>query len=294
MGISERFQAHLESGHTTLARCWQVVRADGEILGFTDHDEDMAFADTVFKADTGLTAQVLEQSTGLSVDNTEALGALSAAAISESDIAAGRFDGARVTAWLVNWAEVEDRLVLFRGSIGEIRRAGGAFHAEVRGLTEPLNQPSGRIYQRACSAVLGDRSCRFDTTTSGYEIEAEVLAVEDNRVLRFAALVGVEDDWFAKGRLDVLTGDAAGLFGLIKRDAQGEERLLELWTPLAAELAVGDRVRLQAGCDKRFETCRLKFLNHHNFRGFPDLPSEDWLTVGPRDNGQNDGGSLRR
>lgn len=268
MGISERFQSHLESGHTTLARCWQVVRNDGEILGFTDHDQDLAFADTVFKADTGLTAQVLEQSMGLSVDNTEALGALSATAISESDIAAGRFDGARVTAWLVNWVEVEDRVVLFRGSIGEVRRAGGAFHAEVRGLTEPLNQPSGRIYQRACSAVLGDRTCGFDTTTSGYEVEAEVLAVEDNRVVRLAALAGGEGGWFAKGRMDVLTGEAAGLFGLIKSDTLGEDRRVELWSPLAAELAVGDRVRLQAGCDKRFETCRLKFLNHHNFRGF--------------------------
>lgn len=105
MGVSERFQAHLDSGHTTLARCWQLVRSDGEILGFTDHDRDLAFAGTVFKADTGLTAQALEQSTGLAVDNSEALGALSAAAISEGDIAAGRFDGARVTAWLVNWAE---------------------------------------------------------------------------------------------------------------------------------------------------------------------------------------------
>ena len=57
MGISERFQAHLESGHTTLARCWQVVRSDGEILGFTDHDRDLVFADTVCKADTGLRAQ---------------------------------------------------------------------------------------------------------------------------------------------------------------------------------------------------------------------------------------------
>ena len=64
MGISERFQSHLKSGHTTLARCWQVVRNDGEILGFTDHDQDLAFADTVFKADTGLTAQVLSRARG--------------------------------------------------------------------------------------------------------------------------------------------------------------------------------------------------------------------------------------
>jgi uncharacterized phage protein (TIGR02218 family) len=36
-------------------------------------------------------------------------------------------------------------------------------------------------------------------------------------------------------------------------------------------------VRLTVGCDKRGETCRAKFLNYLNFRGFPHLPSEDWL-----------------
>jgi uncharacterized phage protein (TIGR02218 family) len=249
MAIPEQLQTHLDSGHTTLARCWQVVRNDGVVLGFTDHDRDVSFEGTVFKADTGLTAQVLEQSTGLSVDNSEALGALSDASISEADIAAGRFDGAAVTAWLVNWASVDDRVVLFRGSLGEIRRSGGAFQAELRGLTEPLNQPSGRVFQRACSAVLGDDACGFATATTGYEVEAEVLAVEDNRVVRVATLDGVDDGWFAKGRLDVLTGAAAGLFGVIKHDLQADHRVVALWAPLAADLAIGDQVRLQAGCD---------------------------------------------
>ena len=75
----------------------------------------------------------MQQSTGLSVDNTEALGALSDAAIREADIEAGRYDGAEVRAWLVNWADVSARQLQFRGSIGELRRAGGAFEAELRG-----------------------------------------------------------------------------------------------------------------------------------------------------------------
>lgn len=295
MGISERFQTHLDSGHTTLARCWQIVRSDGLVLGFTDHDRDLRFLDTVFKADTGLSAQVLEQATGLSVDNTEAIGGLSDASLKEDDIVAGRFDGAKVTAWLVNWNEPEDRVILFRGTLGDIRRSGGAFHAELRGLTEPLNQPQGRIYQRACSTVLGDADNGFDLTTPGFQFEAEIIDVEDNRIIQIAALAGVEDQWFAKGRLDVLTGDAGGIFGLIKDDVQlGSKRRISLWAPLPAEVAVGDHVQIQAGWDRRFETSRLKFQNHLNFRGFPDLPSEDWLTIGPRDDGQNDGGSLRR
>ena len=42
---------------------------------------------------------------------------------------AGRFDGAKVVAYLVNWADVAARKVIFRGHIGEVRRGDGAFHA---------------------------------------------------------------------------------------------------------------------------------------------------------------------
>ena len=294
MGISQNFQTHLDSGTTTLARCWQIARRDGMVLGFTDHDLDLSFAGTLFKAGTGLTAQTLEQATGLSVDNSEAIGALSDAAITETDIAAGRFDGAQVTTWMVNWADVAQRVVLFRGTLGDISRSGGAFRAELRGLSEPLNQPQGRVFQRACSAVLGDSACGVDLSMAGYEVEAEVLAVQDNRVLTFAP-IDQEEGWFEKGRLRVLSGAAEGLEGLIKTDTRtSDHREIGLWAPLAVDVQIGDRLRLQVGCDKRFDTCRLRFANHLNFRGFPDIPGEDWLAVGPRDDGSNTGGSLRR
>ena len=294
MGISQSFQTHLDSGTTTLARCWQIARRDGMVLGFTDHDLDLSFAGTLFKAGTGLTAQTLEQATGLSVDNSEAIGALSDAAITESDIAAGRFDCAQVTTWMVNWADVAQRVVLFRGTLGDISRSGGAFRAELRGLSEPLNQPQGRVFQRACSAVLGDSACGVDLSIAGYEVEAEVLAVQDNRVLTIAPFEQ-EEGWFEKGRLRVLSGAAEGLEGLIKTDTRNSDhREIGLWAPLAVDVQIGDRLRLQVGCDKRFDTCRLRFANHLNFRGFPDIPGEDWLAVGPRDDGSNTGGSLRR
>ncbi|MDP4989929.1 MAG: DUF2163 domain-containing protein, partial [Marivita lacus] len=124
------------TGVTTVARVWEVRCRDGRRFGFTDHDLDLSFDGLVFRADTGMSAAAVQQGTGLSVDNTEAVGALSDASVTEADIAAGRFDGAEVTAWLVNWADVTARKVLFRGSLGEITRNGGAFTAELRGLTE--------------------------------------------------------------------------------------------------------------------------------------------------------------
>ncbi|MGR3759619.1 DUF2163 domain-containing protein [Roseobacteraceae bacterium NS-SX3] len=293
-GMSEAFRAHVASGLTTLCRCWLLERSDGVAYGFTDHDRDLAFAGHSFAAGTGLTARVQQQQTGLSVDNTGALGALSDAAVREADIEAGRFDGAAVRCWLVNWQDVAVRWLQFRGTLGQLRRAGGMFEAELRGLTEALNQPLGRVYQKPCTAVLGDAACRFDLDTPGYAAELAVDGVERAQLFRWTALPGFEPAWFTGGRLRVLSGAAKGLWGVIKQDrSDGARRSLTLWQPLRAEIAAGDEVRLEAGCDKRMETCRLKFNNLLNYQGFPDIPGEDWVMAVPRQSGANTGGSRR-
>ena len=295
MSGGEGLLAHLAGGASEVARCWRVTRADGVQYGFTDHDRALAFEGTVFKADSGLSAAALSQTTGLSVDNTEAVGALSDASIREADILAGRFDGAVVEAWLVNWSAPENRALQFKGSFGELERQGGAFQVELRGLAEPMNRPEGRVYQRPCSAVLGDAACQFDLTVSGYAHEGAVSAVADGRVLIFEGLDEFAPRWFERGRMMVMSGAAEGLVGVIKNDRFSDGvRRVELWEELRAEIAAGDLVRLEAGCDKRMETCRLKFANILNFQGFPDIPGEDWVMAYPgRGSAPSDGESLR-
>jgi uncharacterized phage protein (TIGR02218 family) len=284
---------HLATGCTTTCRAWAIARADGVTLGFTDHDGPLAFEGIAFRPDPGLTARALVQGTGLAVDNSEAEGALTSDAITEADIEAGRYDGAEVRQWLVNWADPSQRALRFRGTIGEIRRAGGTFHAELRGLTEALNRPLGRLYQRSCSASLGDRACRFDLASPGYAVERPAPAT-DGQSFRLADLPAFAPRWFERGRLLVLTGAAQGLSGLIRHDRSddGGARLIELWSPLRAPVAEGDLIRLEPGCDRRAETCGTKFANILNFQGFPFIPGEDWLLSTPLREGDHDGGRL--
>jgi uncharacterized phage protein (TIGR02218 family) len=292
MTAREDLLDHAGQGVTTLCRAWFVTRKDGKNFGFTDHDGDLSIDGMAFKASTGLTARALQQSTGLSVDNSETVGALSDAAIEEADLIAGRFDGAEVQIWLLNWADPAQRLLQFRGSLGEISRAAGGFKAELRGLTEALNQPTGRIFQRNCSAVLGDARCGFVLTTPEFVTEATITGFDALGRMQLAGLLGYSDRWFERGTLTVLTGQAAGLSGAIKLDRLQETgRVLDLWYRLSAPLEVGDSLRLTAGCDRTAATCKVKFANFLNFRGFPHIPGEDWLTSYPVSARINDGGS---
>ena len=54
------------------------------------------------------------------------------------DLAAGRWDGAEVRLWEVDWTRPADRRLTFRGALGEITHAHGGYRAELRGLAEAL------------------------------------------------------------------------------------------------------------------------------------------------------------
>ena len=269
---------------TTRARAWSLERRDGVVMGFTDHDRDLGFDGLEFRAGTGMSASAVVQATGLAVDNTEAAGALSHSGLREHDILAGRYDGASLTIWEVDWAETALRRILFRGSVGEITRAGGAFRAELRGLTEPLSKSAGRIFGGVCPAVLGDATCRFDLDQPGFAADVTLLEVsEEGAILTVPALPEFAFRWFVDGQVQFQTGAAAGLHALVRREELTDTgRRLHLWAAPGAAPAVGDAVRIEAGCDKRFATCRYKFVNTLNFQGFPHVPSDDWLLATPK------------
>lgn len=292
--MSADLDAHLATGTTRVARCWKVTRRDGVTYGFTDHDKPLVFEGVTFKADTGLSAAAVMQTTGLSVDNTEAVGALSDASVTEEDIAAGRFDGAAVEAWLVQWDAPENRALQFRGSFGEITRGNGAFTVELRGLAEQLNAPTGRVYHATSPVMPGDPRFGVDVSGPGYTVQAEIGTVEDGRVFTFADVPAYESGWFERGRFRVLSGLAQGLEAAIKIDrVEGDVRRVELWDRLRAPILPGDRVEMQAGFDGSFEAARLKFGNAIDFRGYPDIPGEDWQAAHPSRVSNRQGGSRR-
>ncbi len=264
---------------TTRARAWAVTRRDGLALGFTDHDEGLEFEGIVFRPQSGMAAGVLNQGTGLSVDNGEAVGLLSDDAISEVDLRAGRWDGAEIRLWDVDWTAPEARKLLFRGALGEVTTSGSRFRAELRGLTEPLNHPRGRVYHPRCAAVLGDRACGLDLTRPGFVAEGVIRRVIAAGEWIVEGIEPYDPGWFAHGRVVLQSGEAVGLAAALRSDvvlADGARRVV-LWQPPGIAPVAGDTVQLVAGCDKAGTTCRLKFDNYLNFRGFPHLPPEDWL-----------------
>ncbi len=286
--------AALSEGATTLCQCWIVTRRDGLRLGFTDHDNDLTVEDTLCRAGTGFDGSSMTDQLGLAVTGGEVAGALSDDAITESDLLSGLYDGASVRLLLVDWSNPAVTDVLRVLTVGEVTRADQAFVAELHGPFHRLDQAQGRRFSPACSADLGDARCKVSLASSSYRGEGTVIAVPDNALLLVDGLDAFTEGLFTGGRLTVASGVNAGSATELRGHQINDAGvLLSLFQPFVTPLAPGDAVVVTAGCDKTFATCRDRFANQVNFRGFPQIPGNDFAFTYPvAGDPSNDGSSL--
>lgn len=132
----------VEADLTTIAFCWRLQRRDGVCLGFTTHDRDLAVDGLSYRAMPGMLPSAVALSDGFDLDTLDVAGALSSAAISEGDLVAGRWDGAAVRLFMVDWENpAGEAIALARGALGDVSLSANGFSAELRGPTALLERP---------------------------------------------------------------------------------------------------------------------------------------------------------
>ena len=142
-----------------------------------------------------------------------------------------------------------------------------------------LQQPTGRLFQFTCDADLGDARCGVNLEESAYRGVGEILAVLSPRAFEVSGLGDHADGWCTRGLLRFTSGANAGQSVEIRSHAVRDGVVsIELWQEPARAMSEGDTVTVTAGCDKQLETCRTKFGNAVNFRGFPHMPGNDFVT----------------
>lgn len=266
----------LERGLTTLAFCWRVERRDGICLGFTGHDRDLVVGGLVYRSAPGMLPSAVSVSDDFDASTLDVSGALTSESIRESDLAAGRWDRAAVSLFLVDWEDpAGERLDLARGELGDVAVKSNGFEAELRGAAALLEQAVVEQTSPGCRAELGDRRCRVDM--AGRVRTTRVESVPTEGVVTVAQAPGGEGA-YGFGRLRWIGGANSGLESLIAASTGTQLRLDE---PPPFDIAVGDLVEIREGCDRRFATCGARFANAENFRGEPHLPGMDLLTRYP-------------
>ena len=274
--ISAGLSTHLAGELSTLATLVKVTRRDGVVLGFTSHDRNLVLSGVTYVADGAFSPTVFESAPDLSTDNLEISGLLSAGAITEADLAAGKYDHARVDVYACNWGDLtQGTLQVRRGWLGEVSVQNGRYTAELRGFHDLLQRRIGTVFTPECRHDLGDARCAV--ALASYTVTGSVTAVTSRSEFTDSARPEA-DAYFNYGFLTWTSGPNAGVTMEVKNFAADR---FTLWLPMPADIGVGNTYSVYAGCDKRFATCRTKFNNAINFGGFPHLPGLDRIVDYP-------------
>lgn len=269
--LSPQLAAHIAGECLTLAQCWKVTRRDGTVLGFTNHDADIAYDGQVYLASTGFVPSAVESQASMAVDNMDIEGMLDSDAISEADILAGLYDFAEIETFLLNYEDITQGIVQLRtGWLGEVQLDQQHFIAEVRGLSQRLSQHIGELYSPICRARLGDSRCKvdvenFNETGAVDTVESASIISDTDRTEPAGTYDG--------GEIKFITGANNGITREVKFFLVNG--VIQTALPFPFTIEQGDGYIITQGCDKSLATCANRFGNAINFRGEPHVPGLD-------------------
>lgn len=279
-----------------LCNCIRIVRLDGGVYTYTSLDQDLTIAGEVYQAFTSVDVSELASQIGSGVDNTQFIGLLSSDEITETDLLAGLWDGARIEFFFYAFespATVGKLGPLVTGTIGEISEDGGQFTAEVRGLTQRLSQQIVELLAPVCRVrQFGDRRCMpkgynegqngsvptGTVTLANSQFSRTVTVVNSTKQITFGSDASASG-LYRYSPIVFTTGANAGLSREVKEHVQGggSTAVITLQEPYPFPVLVGDVATLEKGCDRRMATCHGTFGNSDNHAAEPGIPGNDAL-----------------
>jgi uncharacterized phage protein (TIGR02218 family) len=288
--IPSAIQAKLTAGCSTMCYAWKIVRTDGEVLGFTDHDTTLTIDGLVCSAAAGFDATVIAASLGYTSSDVTATGVIESDDITESDILSGLYDDAEVTLFWVDWSNPSDYVVMLTGTVGQLSVNGVEVQVEIKSLLDKLNRNVGRMYRRTCDAQFCDVRCGLNEAS--YTEGGTVTTVLANDVFMVGGLNAVSGTYTYGLLTFAASASQPGAKCPVRMNTLDGLTLLELWSPMAVAPVVGDAFAIVSGCPRTLKACKA-FGNVVNFRGFPQIPGNDVLTQIPTQGDiGNTGGSL--
>lgn len=284
----------LNSEVSTLCWCWKATRRDGQVFGFTTHDQNLTFANVTYLAETGVLATNAQSKIGASVDNMDIAGILDSVVISEEDLRGGKWDGAKIEVMLVNWNATGQRLTIQTGTIGDVTIKKLQFVAEMRSLAQQLQTTIGRTLKRRCDANFADEKCgidkyqwmNFGTVMNVIDENTFEYIVDNNTYYsdpptNSVAIVPKDfSQLIPQGGLLTWTSGTNSGSSIEVLDIDAPNSKVHISIPMAYEVAFGDTFTIISGCDKNFSTCK-NYGNQVNFRGCPHIPGVDAIRMYP-------------
>jgi uncharacterized phage protein (TIGR02218 family) len=260
----------------TINLCWifRVVREDGVQLGFTSHDRDLVIDGITYEAHGAMMPSTLESSADAAVNNLSTDGVIQSDLITVKDIAAGRYDGAKVVIAQVDWKHPNAGQILWGVfDMDKITYRNGSYKADMLSGKNAIQRINGKLVSERCDVLdFGDHKCKYDVAALDVVTTVAAGTVDGSSIHTAAA-----DAPYAYGWLKIIGGEWDGITREIKSFSGG---VAVLWNPLPAVPALGQQIRLRQGCNRLKSRCK-ELGNILNFRGYPSVPGIDQVSKTP-------------
>jgi uncharacterized phage protein (TIGR02218 family) len=271
----------IQRGQTTTCRLLKVTRlSDGQIFGFTDHDEDITYSSQLYLSTTSFEPFNQADHSDAAASDTEMTGAFDQI-ITRADVLAELWNNSTFQLLRINWDYPADgAIILMTGSFGEFEPQEFGFKVALHSLEFPLTFVGGEICGPTCRVDFGSPKCApggvlDDGTTIASLVQIGTVTGTDG--FSTIAASGLTDTGkpFDGGLISWATGLNTNLCVEVLHIDFGSVTIsLRPWTQIAA-IALGDTFSLFPACDKRFETCVQSWNNAVNFQGEPHVPGPD-------------------
>jgi uncharacterized phage protein (TIGR02218 family) len=266
------------------ATLYRITRKDGVVFRFTNHDATINYATHDYVPAGGPSASARQKVDGLKDRNFEAMGMLTSSKITFDDLRAGRYREAKVEIMTIDWMHPwADPYEICTYWITNVQFTGEIWTAQLEGLTHKLKQEVGGIVGRMCRVHrFGDMQCgvaggEAAFTTSGLAVTSVIRA---RREFTCTSLNSQADGYYQNGYVRFTTGGNDNLSMDVNAFFQSGGRVV-FWMDMPYDIQVGDTFNIVAGCDRLMSTCRDKFDNILNFRGYPTVPGTDAMITTP-------------
>ncbi len=251
-----------------MVTCWHFSLKNGQVLCFTDADQDIIFNNYLYISGCYFTPSRIISSNELGEDNFAISGIIDEEILKKDALLSGEFDEGFIEVFLINVENCQDKAVLKTGWLSEIKIEGNNFIAQVRSLSSKTNNVIGKCYSSSCRAEFGDQQCKLNKEAYSFMGEITDLAqdnsfVDENRQ--------EPDDYFTGGIVTFLKDNRS----FTVKEFRDNNITLDFVHKL--NINIGDKYKIVAGCNKSFLTCIQKFNNVINFRGEPFIPSRHQL-----------------
>lgn len=280
------WKVHLALTVTQICHCLRIDKGDKSLF-LTDHDRPLLFLENDYFPDENLYIAPAKFYRNLLDDEFEISSFIDDNGLSYALLEVDFLLDARFYLYQVNWGFSDEYNLLKQGVVGDVHIEDAWVKLSLHGIAKPLEKRHNRLLQEKCDAQFGGARCNIDTELAVHHKLGQVSLLKSSHSFEVELPAGIETGYFDGGSLEWQSGENTDLgaekLRIIRQFKQSDNiHSIILHSAMKHPIALEDGVKLIVGCDKSFATCRDKFANSVEFRGFDQMPGKDFKFTYPQ------------